>query len=103
MTRLITSDMDDTFLADDKSVPSTNRHMLDVMDKTDILFVPRTGRMLSGIPEEVISHPCVRYAICSDGAYVVKFDEEETKVLFRGGIDKERVLELYRCVRGLDI
>ena len=103
MIRLIFSDMDGTFLDDEKRVPPLNEHMLDLLDKTDIEFIPCSGRMLSGIPEEIALHRCVRHAVCSDGACIVEYDGPTPRVIFHEGLNVDDVIELYERVRSYDI
>lgn len=103
MVKMIFSDLDGTFLDDDKCVPAVNEQMLCRLDGLGIDFVPCSGRMLSGIPEEISSHPCVKHAICSDGACIVEFCEGEPRVLFSGGLEKDAVKELYEKLLPFDI
>lgn len=101
--KLIFSDIDGTFLADDKSIPTPNVRLLDCLDEAGAVFVPCTGRMLSGIPREVVMHNCVKYAVCSDGACIVEFDGIRPKTLFKDGLQDEVVLNFYRRICDLDI
>ncbi len=103
MVKLIFTDLDGTFLDDDKCVPAVNERMLRELDELGIGLVPCSGRMLSGIPEEMSSHPCVSHAICSDGACIVEFREGSPRVLFSGGLEKASVVELYESLRPFDI
>jgi Cof subfamily protein (haloacid dehalogenase superfamily) len=103
MVRIIFSDLDGTFLDDEKCVPPANDCLLDLLDDTGIEFVPCSGRMLSGIPSEIIEHHCVRHAICSDGACIVKYDDSTPHVVFRDGLSADTVIELYERVRAFDI
>lgn len=103
MVKMIFSDLDGTFLDDDKRAPAVNEQMLCRLDELGIEFVPCTGRMLSGIPDEISAHPCVTHAICSDGACIVEFGEGEPRVLFSGGLEKDAVKELYEKLLPYDI
>ena len=64
MVRLIFSDLDDTFLATDKTIPDKNREMLEEACGRGIQFVPCTGRNTNGIPSSIAEYGCVHYAIC---------------------------------------
>lgn len=89
--RLIAFDMDGTLLDNDKKIP---RRCLDALwaaaDK-GCLIVPATGRMLSGLPEELRSGP-IRYHILINGALV--YDSLEDKILYEGNIEVSQALEL---------
>ena len=52
--RIVFSDMDDTFLAPDKSLLPRNMAMLDRLAEEGIEFVPCTGRAWHAIPPEVV-------------------------------------------------
>ncbi len=103
MVRIIFSDLDGTFLDDEKRVPPANDRLLDILDETDIEFVPCSGRMLTGIPSEISEHSCVRHAICSDGACIVEYENETPHVVYHDGLNADAVLELYDRVRSFDI
>ncbi len=103
MVKMIFSDLDGTFLDDNKCVPAVNEQMLCKLDELGIEFVPCSGRMLSGIPDEVVAHPCVSHAVCSDGACIVAFGETGTEVLFSGGLERTSVKELYENLLPYDI
>ena len=58
-------------------------------------MLPATGRPLTGIPEEVLKLPGVRYAVASNGARIV--DLKEDRVIYEGLVSYEtgsRVLEI---------
>ena len=97
MVKLVFVDMDDTFVAPDKTIPADNLRILDVAHERGVQFVPCTGRSLRGLPQQLISHPCVRYAVCSGGALV--FDLSSGEVVHREPIEKDIVRALYDDVR----
>ena len=70
MLRAVFLDMDDTFVAPDKTVPADNLRVLDLALEKGVQVVPCTGRNLAGLPPELASHPSVRYAVCGGGALV---------------------------------
>ena len=74
--RIVFSDMDDTFLAPDKSLLPRNMAMLDRLAEEGIEFVPCTGRPLSGVFESILAHPAVHYAVCANGASVWQLDDD---------------------------
>ena len=101
MTKLVFVDMDDTFLSPDKSVSAENLAILDEAAARGIQFVPCTGRNVTGVPRELAEHPCVRYAVCCNGALVC--DVRTHEVLREVAIPKDVVRGLYAELRDLDI
>ena len=97
MVKLVFVDMDDTFVAPDKTIPADNLRILDAAHEHGVQFVPCTGRSLRGLPPKLVSHPCVRYAVCSGGALV--FDLSSGEVIHREPIEKDVVRALYDDVR----
>ncbi|WP_077598251.1 HAD family hydrolase [Olsenella urininfantis] len=98
--RLVFSDMDWTFLAEDKSVPAGNAEALDLLAQRSIGFVPCTGRAWAVVPRELVSHPCVRYAIVSNGAMVM--DVRSGKAIRSQLVGEERARALFGRVRDVD-
>ena len=68
MLKLVFVDMDDTFLTPEKTITPLNRKALDLAYERGIQFVPCTGRNYTGLPDELVHHPSVRYAVCCNGA-----------------------------------
>lgn len=73
--RLVATDMDGTFLDDDKNIPEENMKALRECAAAGIEVVPATGRAMKGIPEEIKNLPGVRYAITTNGAVVADLRE----------------------------
>lgn len=63
-------DLDDTFLAPDKSIPAANLALMDRLAEQGIELVPCTGRHVGGVPAAMREHPCVRYVVASNGGIV---------------------------------
>ena len=101
MTKLVFVDMDGTFLSPDKTISRKNLAILDEAAARDVQFVPCTGRNVTGVPRELAEHPCVRYAICCNGALI--YDVRTNEVLREVAIERELVRSLYEDVRALDI
>lgn len=68
--KLIATDMDGTFLDDDKNAPEENVKALAECAERGIQIVPATGRIMRAIPDEIKNLPGVRYAIAINGAVV---------------------------------
>lgn len=94
MVKLVFVDMDGTFLDSSKSVTPENAAALDAAHRLGVQFVPCTGRNVGGLPTELVEHPCVRYAVCANGAVVVEVSTG--RALREVAIEKGLVLDLYR-------
>lgn len=102
--RIVFSDMDDTFLARDKSVPAENLAALDTLAERGIPFVPCTGRPWYAVPREVLDHLACRYAVAADGTVIVEVrDARHARRIHELPLGKERALALYGRVEGLPI
>lgn len=99
LPRLVFADMDGTFLADDKQVPAANMRLLDELARAGAAFVPCTGRPVSAIPPQVMSHAATAYVVGSNGAVV--YDTRADANLCVVGMDMASVLALYERVREL--
>ena len=74
--KLIATDMDGTFLDDEKNIPEENLKALMECADRGIEIVPATGRTVLGLPEEIKALPGVRYAITTNGAVVADLKED---------------------------
>ena len=98
---LFFSDLDGTFLADDKSVSPASWAALDAIAAAGGPFVPCSGRAFSGLYPELLAHPAVRYAICANGAAVV--DAKTGDAVHRECLGAERALAMYEQARRRDV
>lgn len=101
MVRLVFVDMDDTFLTPEKAIAQENLSVLDLAYENGVQFVPCTGRNVTGLPPELLSHPSVRYAVCCNGALICDVGTHE--VLREVEIEKPLIAGLYGDVRELPI
>lgn len=93
--RMIGLDMDGTLLTTEKELTEHTREVLREAIDRGVVVLPATGRPLTGIPEEVLKFPGVRYAVASNGARIVDF--KESRVLYEDLVPYEtgrRVLEI---------
>lgn len=93
--------MDGTFLDSSKGITPENGAALHAADVLGVQFVPCTGRNVSGLPQELLEHPCVRYAVCANGAVVAEV--ATGRILREVSIQKDLVLSLYHRLRDLPI
>lgn len=68
MIRIIGLDLDGTVLTRKKELTAANRAALQEAAENGIYIVPVTGRPLSGVPEQIMDLPFIRYVITSNGA-----------------------------------
>ena len=105
---IVFSDMDGTFLTTDKRVSEGSMQALDKLAEHGIEFVPCTGRALVGIPQEVLAHPSVHYAVSSNGAVVSRIvcDVEgavSSETLRRVPLSRAKALEVLQIARARDV
>ena len=98
--KLISFDLDGTFLDDRKGIPPENLRALEAAAARGIWLVPATGRIVAGLPEPLRTLPFMRYYITANGSYV--YDMLEDRAVARAEIPLARALEFYRCADGLD-
>lgn len=73
--QLIGLDLDGTVFRDDKTISDTTIKAINEASKRGITVLPATGRPLSGLPDEILSLPGIRYALCSNGARIYDLKE----------------------------
>lgn len=100
LPRLVFADMDGTFLAADKSVPTRNMQLLDELAQRGVAFVPCTGRPISAIPPELMQHAATRYAVGSNGAVV--YGVRQNAPIHVQTMDSTQVIALYNEVKDLN-
>jgi Cof subfamily protein (haloacid dehalogenase superfamily) len=101
MVKLVFVDMDGTFLTSEKTITSENARILDVAYEHGVQFVPCSGRNMRDLPQELVNHPSVHYAVCCNGALIVEARSRE--VMREITIDKSLVRELYETARDLRV
>ena len=101
MVKLVFVDMDGTFLLPDKTISDENLRILDRAYELGVQFVPCTGRNISGLPKQLIGHPCVKYAVCCNGALVC--DAKSGEVIHEADLDDALVRELWSNLRNLPV
>ena len=99
--RAVFVDLDDTFLAPDKSIPSENLQLMDELAERGIELVPCSGRHVDGVPEAMRTHACVRHVIASNGGIV--FDRQAGENVHVVAIADETVAATYERLRELPI
>lgn len=100
--KLVATDLDGTFLKNDKSISKENLDALDALGEKGILRVVATGRNLQKTQEVIASHVPFDYIVFSSGAGV--YDWKNGKLLFYKNLNKSVVQQLsdYLVARDLN-
>ena len=106
--KLIAFDLDGTLFDDRKQLPQENIAALRAAGDAGILLVPATGRILQGLPDQLLQLGLFRYFIFANGASVYDLDTETQ--LFSACIPPELAVRIcehmdtlpvhYDCYRG---
>lgn len=91
--KLLSFDLDGTFLDDRKNIPPENMQAIEAAAKKGVHIVPATGRTYTGLPEILREIPFIRYYITANGAHV--YDAKEDKVISRAEIPLALGMKLY--------
>ena len=92
MLKLVATDLDGTFLKNDKSISKENIDMLHSLGKNGIVRVIATGRNLKKTIEVIPSEIPFDYIVFSSGAGV--YDQKNSKLLYRQNLSKVVVQQL---------
>jgi len=91
--KLISFDLDGTFLDDNKNIPPENLRAIELAAAKGVHIVPATGRTYTGLPETLRAIPFIRYFITANGAHV--YDAWEDKVISRAEIPLSLAMRFY--------
>ena len=100
-TGIIAVDLDGTVLDAEKKVTERTLAALEAAAESGIWVVPATGRILKGMPEEILKLGWIRYMILANGATV--WDREAESCLYRAEISAETGLEVFRWLDGFPV
>ena len=98
--RLIGLDLDGATLTTDKKLTPHTKEVLEACIRQGIEVLPATGRVWSGIPEELMKMEGVHYVISSNGAAVVEL--ATGKAVYTNGIAWDRALEVFDILERYD-
>ena len=90
--KLVATDLDGTFLKNDRSISPENLEMLNRLGEMDIIRVAATGRNLLKVKEVLSREVNFDYVVFSSGAGVYNWKEE--KHIYQQNIKKESVKKL---------
>ena len=92
--RFIASDVDGTLVNDAKAIPEEAIEAIRAARESGIRVAIASGRAWNEMNDVIEKLPCLRYFMCTNGAYVM--DKEEKRSLFHVTFDKEQALYLLR-------
>jgi Cof subfamily protein (haloacid dehalogenase superfamily) len=85
--KLVATDLDGTFLKNDKSISEKNRYALEVLGENRIIRVAATGRNLNKVREVISPEIPFDFIIFSSGAGI--FDWQNNRHIFKQNISRE--------------
>ena len=85
--RLVATDLDGTFLKDDKSISDEDLQMLEVLGERKVLRVVATGRNLKKVHEVLPKHLPFDYVAFSSGAGICEWKSQ--RLVYRQNMTKE--------------
>ena len=89
--RFIASDVDGTLVNDAKSVDPEVVNAVRAARESGIRVAIASGRAWHEMDDVIEAMPCLRYFVCTNGAYVM--DKEEQKELVHITLDKTRTMD----------
>ena len=92
--RFIASDVDGTLVNDAKIIPNEAIEAIRAARESGIRVAIASGRAWNEMNDVIDKLPCLRYFMCTNGAYVM--DKDENRTLFHVAFDKEQALYLLR-------
>ena len=92
--RFIASDVDGTLVNDAKAIPEDAIEAIRAARESGIRVAIASGRAWHEMNDVIEKLPCLRYFMCTNGAYVM--DKDENRSLFHVNFDKEQALHLLR-------
>lgn len=93
--KLIGFDLDGTLLTSDKRLSDRTKKVMSQAIEQGVVMVPATGRPLSGVPQELLEFPGIRYVVTANGARVLDILEKKTMA--------EELLSREKCGQILEI
>jgi len=99
--KLVATDLDGTFLKNDKSISDKNIEMLHLLGEKEILRVVATGRNLNKTMDVISEEVPFDYIVFSSGAGV--YDWKQKKMLYQQNMSKQNVQQIADFLFELDL
>lgn len=91
-TRMIGMDLDGTLLTTEKKLPAYTCEVLKQAIAQGIIVLPATGRPISGVPQEILHFPGIRYAVTANGGRIV--DVQQNRTIYENLVPVEKAYEI---------
>lgn len=75
--KMVAFDLDGTVLTSEKKFTEYTRNVIARAVEQGVVVLPATGRPLTGIPEEILKFPGIRYAVTANGGRVADLIKDE--------------------------
>lgn len=100
--RMIGLDLDGTVFNNNKEITLRTRQAMEAAIRQGVVVLPATGRPRSGLPEEFLKIPGVRYALTANGGRIVDLQTEQPiyECLIPWEMTQEIIEELDACKDG---
>lgn len=98
--KMIGLDMDGTLLTTEKKLTTYTKQILQKAIEQGIEIVLSTGRSITGIPQELLEMPGMRYAVTINGARII--DLQRNEVIHKNTLPMEKALELLDIIGEFD-
>ena len=92
--KFIASDVDGTLVNDAKAIPEDAIEAIRAARESGIRVAIASGRAWNEMNDVIEKLPCLRYFMCTNGAFVM--DKDENRSLFHVNFDQEQALYLLR-------
>ena len=99
--KLISFDLDGTFLDESKSIPRRNMQAIEAAAEKGVYIVPATGRTYTGLPDSLKELPFIRYYITANGSCI--YDKHESRAIYKAMIPLELAMRFYEHLDTLPV
>lgn len=99
-TRMIGMDLDGTLLTTEKKLSAYTCDVLKRAIAQGIIVLPATGRPISGVPQEILRFPGIRYAVTANGGRIV--DVQQDRTIYENLVPVEKAYEILSVLEKYD-
>lgn len=99
-TKMIGMDLDGTLLTTQKTMLPYTREILRRAIGQGIIVLPATGRPFSGLPEEILHFPGIRYVVTANGGRILDIVQDE--ILYENLLPADTAFEILKIFEHYD-
>lgn len=96
--RLVALDLDGTLLHEDKQISDYTLQVLQQLSDQGLILVPASGRILTGMRENILKVRGISFAACANGAMICRTDDGS--ILHTTGIPRKDALHTLEWLMG---